>query len=119
MANLFSGKREVYLQIAERFANFIRIGVLKDGDKLPSVRVAAGEMGVNPNTVQKAYSHLEEQGLICSLPKKGVFVTVKASPAEVASSRDKAVYEAISKLKENGISRESIEKVLKEVYYDD
>lgn len=119
MANLFSGKREVYLQIAERYANFIRIGVLQDGDKLPSVRVAAGELGVNPNTVQKAYSYLEEQGLICSLPKKGVFVTAAVSPEESASSQDPAVYEAITKLKEKGISKESIETVLKEVYSDD
>ena len=118
MANLFSGKREVYLQIAERYANYIRIGILKDGDKLPSVRVAAGELGVNPNTVQKAYSYLEEQGLICSLPKKGVFVTAAVSSVE-SSSQDPAVYEAITKLKEKGISKESIETVLKEVYSDD
>ncbi|MBR6784114.1 MAG: GntR family transcriptional regulator [Clostridia bacterium] len=47
-----TGKRDVYIEVAERYEKYIRIGVLRDGDKLPSVRVAANELGVNPNTVQ-------------------------------------------------------------------
>ena len=54
----FTGKRDVYLEVAERYEKYIKLGVLRDGDKLPSVRTAAGELGVNPNTVQKAYQHL-------------------------------------------------------------
>ena len=75
MQNIFSGKSDVFVEVAERYENFIRLGILKDGDKLPSVRTAAGELGVNPNTVQKAYTLLEEKGLIRALPKKGAFVT--------------------------------------------
>lgn len=117
MAKFFSGKRDVYLEIAERYANYIKIGVLKDGDRLPSVRVAAGQLGVNPNTVQKAYSHLEEQGLICSLPKKGAYVTYEAENETVHQNRQ--ILDVITQLKETGISEEEILSAVKEVYGND
>ena len=74
MAPSFSLKREVYLEIAERYEKYITLGVIKTGEKLPSVRAAATELRVNPNTVQRAYTLLEEKGLIRSMPKKGAFV---------------------------------------------
>lgn len=117
MPKYFSGKRDVYLEIADRYAGYIKLGVLKEGDRLPSVRAAAGELGVNPNTVQKAYMHLEEQGLICSLPKKGVFVT-GAAPAEAERQKNPAI-EMLTALKNSGISKEMILKALKEVYGND
>lgn len=75
MAWKFSGEKEVYVEIAERYENYIRIGVLSDGDKLPSVRAAAEDCGVNPNTVARAYALLEKNGLIKTLPKKGIYVS--------------------------------------------
>ena len=74
MATSISAKREVYLEIAERYEKYITLGVIKPGEKLPSVRAAATELRVNPNTVQRAYTLLEEKGLIRSMPKKGAFV---------------------------------------------
>ena len=70
----FSGKQDVYIEIAERYKEYIELGVIKHGEKLPSVREAAGELGVNHNTIARAYNLLEEQGLIRALPKKGAFV---------------------------------------------
>lgn len=118
MPRMFSGKRDVYLEIAERYARYIQLGILKDGDKLPSVRVAASELGVNPNTVQKAYTHLEEQGLICSLPKKGVFVTYAAQDGGAPAAR-RAVLDALAALKAQGIRKAEIAMILEEVYADD
>lgn len=112
-----TGKRDVYIEVAERYEKYIRIGVLRDGDKLPSVRVAANELGVNPNTVQKAYTLLEEQGLICSLPKKGAFVTY-AGEATQENDRRAEIYKALSELKERGIEYGVIADILKEVYDD-
>ena len=62
MQLIFSGKQDVYLEIAEKYKEYIKIGVFKNGDKLPSVREAAGELGVNPNTIAKAYDKLEAEG---------------------------------------------------------
>ena len=116
MARMFSGKREVYLEIAERYARYITLGVLKDGERLPSVRTAAGELGVNPNTVQKAYAHLESQGLICTLPKKGVFVTADGAQKDDAR---RAVREALAVLKAQGFGKQDILDTLEEVYESD
>ena len=118
MPRMFSGKRDVYLEVADRYEKFIRLGILKNGDRLPSVRVAAGELGVNPNTVQKAYTLLEEKGLVCSLPKKGAFVTFGNNDAEIQARRTK-VLKALIDLKEQGIAQDEIETLLKEVYHDD
>lgn len=112
-----SGKRDVYIEVAERYEKFIRLGVLSDGDRLPSVRVAAGELGVNPNTVQRAYTLLEEKGLIRSVLKKGAFVTfsVKGETKELDSERAR-ITKALSELKDSGIPYSTVAEVLKEVY---
>ncbi len=115
MRRFFSGKRDVYLDVAERYEQFIRLGVLKEGEKLPSVRTVAGELGVNPNTVQKAYAHLETLGLVCSVPKKGVFV----SGTDVGISRKNEIIEILGELRSKGVSADEIMNALKEVYEDD
>jgi len=116
MPKIFTGKRDVFLEISDRYANYIKAGVLKDGDRLPSVRTAAGELGVNPNTVQKAYTHLEEQGLICTLPKKGVFVTAGQG---YQNDHMKITMDSLRMLKESGIGKDEILQALKEVYGND
>ena len=83
MAWQFSGRQDVYIEIAEKITQYIRAGVYRAGDKLPSVRQAAGEMGVNPNTVARAYALLEERGLVHALPKKGAYVSEGEKPALV------------------------------------
>ena len=81
----FTGKREIYLEVAEKYESYIKLGILSPGEKLPSVRAAAQEMGINPNTMARAYSYLEERGLIYTLPKKGVYVS---SPEEGNENED-------------------------------
>lgn len=108
----FSGKQDVYLEIAERFKEYIKLGVYKDGDKLPSVREAAGELGVNPNTIAKAYSILEKEGLICSLPKKGAFVTQGKSDTQCPPDKRSV----IAALRDMGIEKQTLIDWIEEVY---
>lgn len=108
----FSGKQDVYLEIAERFKEYIKLGVYKDGDKLPSVREAAGELGVNPNTIAKAYATLEKEGLICSLPKKGAFVTQGKSDTQ----RPPDKRSVIVALRDMGIEKQTLIDWIEEVY---
>ncbi len=56
----------IYIQLLRYIKRGIAAGVIKDGDELPSRRVLSALLGVNPNTVQKAYRMLEEEELICS-----------------------------------------------------
>jgi GntR family transcriptional regulator len=76
-------------QLCERLTELISAGVLKSDEKLPAVREVAKQLGVNPNTVQKAYQLLEQRGLIYSIPAKGSYV----SPSEdaVAALREAAM----------------------------
>ena len=110
----FSGKQDVYLEIAERYKEYIRLGIIKNGEKLPSVRSAAGEMGVNPNTVARAYSLLEAEGYIRALPKKGAFVIFKN---ENSGEPDKK--SIIFALRDMGVSRSTLERWIEEVYTED
>jgi GntR family transcriptional regulator len=108
----FSGKQDVYLEIAQKYKEYIELGIIKNGEKLPSVRTAAGEMGVNPNTVAKAYALLEEQGYVRALPKKGAFVTFGEAPAEKEDEHKKMIYA----LREAGIDKETLFTWIEEVY---
>lgn len=109
----FSGKREVYIEIAERYEEYIRSGIYKSGDKLPSVRAAANELGVNPNTVARAFSVLEERGLVVSLPKKGAFVTTDGGGAVKDVSEG---IELLTRLKEKGFTEEELIEMIREVF---
>lgn len=65
----------IYEQIYRGIVKMAAVGAFGGDGQLPSVRSIAQELGVNPNTVQKAYGLLERDGLICSLPGKGSFLT--------------------------------------------
>jgi len=65
-----------YLQLIQQVRQSLLLGYLQDGDRLPTVKEAAGELGVNPNTVVKAYRQLDVEGLVTARPGAGTFVTV-------------------------------------------
>ena len=67
--------RPIYEQIKEKFKNLIINGILKENDKIPSVRELAGETAINPNTIQKAYKELENENYIYSVRARGYFVS--------------------------------------------
>lgn len=79
----FNNEAPIYQQIMEQIKAMIATGVLKAGDKLPSVRELAVEAGVNPNTMQKALSELERDGLLCSKRTSGRFVSDNQENADI------------------------------------
>ncbi|MBV8782284.1 MAG: GntR family transcriptional regulator, partial [Phycisphaerae bacterium] len=64
----------IYAQISEGIVLAIARGELKPGAALPSVRQLSRELVVNPNTVARAYTELEREGLVVSQPGRGIFV---------------------------------------------
>ncbi len=66
--------RPVYEQVRDGFKKLIFRGILSENDKLPSVRILASQLAINPNTIQRAYAQLEAEGFIYSAPGKGSFV---------------------------------------------
>ena len=113
MPKYLSGRRDVYMDVVARFEKYIRLGVLVNGDKLPSVRTVAEDMGINPNTVQRAYVRLEEMNLVSAVPKKGVYVIYGEA------KKSDPVFDAIASLKEAGISKKKLLKIVSEVYDND
>lgn len=67
-------RQPIYEQLYNGIVRLSALGAMLPGEQLPSVRSLAQELGVNPNTVQKAYQLLERDGLIVSAPGKGSFL---------------------------------------------
>ena len=71
--------RPIYEQIRDEFQRLIITGAIQTDEKLPSVRSLAGQLAINPNTIQRAYAELESGGYIYSVPGKGSFACPLAS----------------------------------------
>lgn len=106
-----SGKDPIYEQIKRQIHAFIEAGVLKPDDRLPSVRQLAQDNGINPNTVAKAYSELEEEGVVYNVPKKGVYV----SNREIASKRE-TIVNVLKPLRERGYTKEELLDAVNTLY---
>ncbi|HCC35918.1 MAG TPA: GntR family transcriptional regulator [Ruminococcaceae bacterium] len=77
----FQSRVPIYQQLINSFTKLCVTGMLKPDDQLPSVRSLAVELGINPNTIQKAYQQLESQGTIYSVVGKGSFASAHAARA--------------------------------------
>lgn len=111
----YKSRLPIYEQLYQSITRMAALGAIDGGEALPSVRALAQELGVNPNTVQKAYQMLEHDGIICSIPGKGSFISEGGSAVsqqrEIAGEK---LDEAISAAADCGISRtEMIERVNK------
>lgn len=111
--------RPIYLQLMERIRLDIVAGLYNPGDKLPSVRDLALEAAVNPNTMQKALSELERDGLVYSQRTSGRFITedttmLKRLKTELAAEQIRQFFEKMKQLGfENSETLALIEKELK------
>ncbi len=74
MLNLdYRDARPIYEQVKDGLRRLMVTGVIREGEKLPSVRTMAGTLAINPNTIQRANEALEAEGYVCSVPGKGSF----------------------------------------------
>lgn len=70
----YQNRAPIYEQIVEKFQMLILKGILPPGSQMPSVRSLAIELSINPNTIQKSYAVLEQQGYIYPVKGRGNFV---------------------------------------------
>lgn len=113
----FNRTEAVFIQIARRLRNDILAGKHLPDGQFPSVRQIAAEAAVNPNTVQKALSLLEEEGLLCTKGTVGRFVTTDMGVLECARKemRQEMMQKLLGEAKALGISKyELIEYIEKE-----
>ncbi len=114
--NIDYGKREpIYEQIVREVEKLITLGILKPGTQIPSVRSLAVDLGINPNTVKKAYDILEEEGLIISKSTKGTFIGDNIDQAKKLKMDEliEKINKIIKELESYGLTKEEIIKRMK------
>ncbi|MGW2331111.1 GntR family transcriptional regulator [Streptomyces sp. NPDC001700] len=100
-----------YQQLVQQVKHALRLGLLKEGDRLPTVKEVAKQMAVNPNTVLKAYRELEHEGLVAPRPGVGTFVTRTLADGTLAAHGPlrKDLQRWLTKARLAGLDEESIE----------
>lgn len=104
----------IYEQIINSIERYVSLGILKPSEQIPSIRELAQDLGVNPNTVKKAYSELEAKGVIYVISTKGYFISSKTDEVIERKINDGIdnIIKIINDLQKLGISKEDILKRL-------
>ena len=107
----YRDSRPIYEQVQDGLRKLMVSGVLREGEKLPSVRALASQLAINPNTIQRAYEALEREGYVYSIGGKGSFV---APRREVDDGRKEELLKqldaAVKELRFLGVTREELIK---------
>lgn len=111
MDTLLNESLPIYMQIMDHIRAAIISGELKAGEKIASVREMAEAFGVNPNTMQRALSELEREGLLVSERTAGRFVTKDTEVIETVRGKaaEQIVREFLQKMRNMGFTREQVE----------
>ncbi len=100
-----------YRQLIHQVRQALRLGLLREGDQLPTVKDVVARLAINPNTVLKAYRELEYEGLVAARPGFGTFVTGTLDGGPLAAHRPLARVLArwLARARRAGLDDESIE----------
>lgn len=113
----YRDKRPIYEQMVEKLERLIVSGGLEQGSKMPSVRSLAVDLAVNPNTVQRAYTLLEQEGYLYTITGRGSFVAPEQEWRDGQLRRVLTEWVTITrKARDAGLSRESLQEQLAAVY---
>lgn len=116
----YRDSRPIYEQIKDGLRKMIVTGAMAQDEKLPSVRALATQLSINPNTIQRAYNELENEGYIYSVAGKGSFVSGTADADEARRVSLKAdVTALLNELRYLGVTAEEVMTLIKEVYEHD
>jgi GntR family transcriptional regulator len=100
-----------YLQVVQQVRHAIRLGVLRRGDQLPTVKDVVARLAINPNTVSKAYRELEHEGLVTARQGVGTFVTGTpgGTPPSAYEPLRRDLRRWLAKARAAGLDDESVE----------
>ena len=110
----------IYEQLKTKTLELIVAGVLQQDSQLPSVRSLARDLGVNPNTIQKAYQDMEKEGIIYSVAGKGSFVNdiISVKEKEKNTAQENFV-QAVQQLKRCGADKAQIMAWVEKLYTEE
>ena len=113
----YHSRTPIYEQIKEQIVLDINRGVLNKDDQLPSLRQLSAQLGININTVKRALSELEAQGVIYSVAGKGIFISGNAESQNIYLEQSlDAVKNALITAKQMGASEEKITALVKDIF---
>jgi GntR family transcriptional regulator len=116
----YRDKRPLYEQVVEKLEHLIICGALKAGDKMPSVRSLALDLSVNPNTIQRAYAQLEQDGYIYTIVGRGNYVSDESVwKCGKLDDLEHQLKKLIQQASAAGMPKERIINVLDEIYSND
>ncbi|MEV6103871.1 GntR family transcriptional regulator [Streptomyces sp. NPDC051940] len=103
-----------YLQLVRQVRQALRLGLLHEGDQLPTVKDVVGQVPINPNTVLKAYRELERDGLVAARPGVGTFVTRTLADESLAAHEPlrAELRDWLTRARAAGLDAESIEALI-------
>ena len=116
MINLdYTSRTPIYEQIVSEIEKYVSLGILKEKEQIMSIRELASHLGINPNTVKKAYTILETKNIITSISTKGTFIKENASliKEQTINNYLNDINTIIDKLLKLGLSKEDIINKLK------
>jgi GntR family transcriptional regulator len=107
-----------YLQLVHQVRQALRLGLLREGDQLPTVKEVVARVAINPNTVLKAYRELEHAGLVAARPGIGTFVIKTLSDASLAAHGPlrRELQRWLTKARRAGLDDESIEALFRTTF---
>ena len=112
-------KTPIFEQLKKQILEFISIQVLAPNDQLPSVRSLAAQLGVNPNTVSKAYGELEAQGYLYMVKGKGCFVSDNQSASMIQDKKLAEFEEKVKEMKKYNLSKEALFTIIERQYEEE
>jgi len=110
-------REPIYEQVYNNVIKLISLGVLEPDHQLPPVRQMAAQLGVNPNTVSKAYKNLEQDGIIYSVVGRGSFVMPQLTMAN--SKKLEAINKAVDSIRNAmniGVKKQEILQLVDDIY---
>jgi len=111
----YTSRTPIYEQIVNEIERYVALGILKENSQILSIRELASNLGINPNTVKKAYTILENRNIIMSMSTKGTFIKEGASRVkeDTINSYISDIEKIIDKLYKLGLTKEEIIKRIK------
>lgn len=107
-----------YQQLVQQVRHALRLGLLEEGDQLPTVKDVVGQVAINPNTVLKAYRELEHEGLVAGRPGRGTFVTRTLADGSLAAHQAlrKDLERWLDKARRAGLDDDSIDALIQTTF---
>lgn len=117
MFSLDTRSREpIYAQLEKKIIKYINLGIYEKDTALPSVRSLACELGINPNTVSKAYKSLEQNGVVYTVAGKGVFVTGKSELDNIQKIITDELRSTLKDVRNAGVDRETMVEIINQIW---